>query len=84
MQAVVGTPYVERQNLTMRIQMRRLTRLTNAFSKKLSNLKAAMALQVTWYNFGRVHGSLRVTPGMEAGITDHVWTMGEVLEHSKE
>ena len=61
--------------------VRRLTRLTNAFSKKLSNLKAAMALQVAWYNFGRVHGSLRMTPAMEAGIAEHIWTMEELLEN---
>lgn len=76
----VSTSYIERLNLSMRMEMRRLTRLTNAFSKKLSNLKAAMALQVAWYNFGRVHGSLRVTPAMEAGITDHIWTMEELLD----
>ena len=74
----VSTSYVERQNLTMRMQMRRLTRLTNAFSKKLDNLKAALALHFAWYNFGRVHGSLRVTPAMEAGVADHIWTMEEI------
>ena len=60
--------------------MRRLTRLTNAFSKKLDNLKAALALHFSWYNFGRIHGSLRVTPAMEAGIADHIWTMEELLD----
>lgn len=75
----VSTSYVERLNLSLRMEVRRLTRLTNAFSKKLSNLKAAMALQVAWYNYGRVHGSLRVTPAMEAGITDHIWTMEKLL-----
>ncbi len=60
--------------------MRRLTRLTNAFSKKLENLKAALALHFAWYNFGRVNGSLRVTPAMEAGIAGHVWTMKEILD----
>ena len=61
-------------------EMRRLTRLTNAFSKKLANLKAALALHFAWYNFGRVLGSLRVTPAMEAGIAEHIWTMGELLD----
>ena len=76
----VSTSYVERQNLTMRMSMARFARLSLAFSKKLNNLKAALALHFAWYNFGRVHGSLRVTPAMEAGITDHIWTMGELLE----
>ena len=53
--------------------MRRLTRLTNGFSKKLCNLKAALALHFTWYNFGRIHQTLKVTPAMEAGITDRLW-----------
>ena len=75
----ISTSFVERQNLTMRMQMRRLTRLTNAFSKKLSHLKAAVALHFAWYNFVRVHRSLRVTPAMEAGIADHVWTLPELL-----
>jgi len=75
----ISTSFVERQNLTMRMQMRRLTRLTNAFSKKLENLKAALAIHFAWYNFVRVHASLRVTPAMEAGLTDHVWTIAELL-----
>src|SRR5713101_3253181 len=75
----ISTSFVERQNLTMRMQLRRLTRLTNAFSKKLSHLKAAIALHFAYYNFGRVHSSLRVTPVMEAGITNHVWDLGELL-----
>ncbi len=75
----ISTSYVERQNLTMRMQIRRLTRLTNAFSKKLDNLKAAISLHFAWYNFVRVHSSLRVTPGMQAGITEHVWSMAELL-----
>jgi hypothetical protein len=70
---------VERQNLTMRMQMRRFTRLTNAFSKKLANLKAALALHFAWYNFVRVHSTLRVTPAMEAGITDHAWSLGAMI-----
>ena len=75
----ISTSYVERQNLTMRMQVRRLTRLTNAFSKKLANLKAAVALHFAYYNFCRVHSSLRVTPAMEAGLTDHVWSVYELL-----
>ena len=75
----VCTSYVERQNLTMRMQIRRFTRLTNAFSKKLENLKAALALHFCWYNFVRIHRSLRVTPAMEAGVTDRVWGLEELL-----
>jgi hypothetical protein len=71
---------VERQNLTIRRQMRRLTRLTNAFSKKWENLWAAYCVHFAWYNFVRRHQSLRMTPAMAAGITDHMWTMCEVLE----
>jgi hypothetical protein len=61
------------------MQMRRFTRLTNGFSKKLENLKAAVAVFMAWYNFCRVHQTLRVTPAMEAGLTDHVWTISELL-----
>ena len=75
----ISTSMVERQNLTMRMQMRRFTRLTNAFSKRLPNLKAALALHFAWYNFVRIHSTLRVTPAMEAGLTSHVWTLREVL-----
>jgi len=75
----ISTSYVERQNLTIRMQMRRFTRLTNAFSKKLDNLKAAIALHFAYYNFCRVHKTLRVTPCMEAKITDHIWDMAELL-----
>lgn len=78
--AHISTSHVERQNLTMRMQMRRFTRLTNAFSKKLDNLKAAVTLYFAWYNFCRVHQTLRVTPAMEGGLTDHVWTVRELLE----
>src|SRR5713101_7734645 len=73
------TSYVERQNLTMRISMRRFTRLTNAFSKKLENHAAMVALYFMYYNFGRVHQTLRVTPAMEAGISDHVWSIEEIV-----
>lgn len=75
----ISTSFVERQNLTMRMAMRRFTRLTNAFSKKLSHLKAAVALHFAYYNFCRVHSSLRVTPGMQAAITDHIWSMEELI-----
>jgi transposase-like protein/IS1 family transposase len=78
-EAKICTSHIERQNLTMRMQMRRLTRLTNAFSKKLENHRAAVALHFAWYNFCQIHGSLRITPAMEAGITDHVWSVGELL-----
>ncbi len=75
----ISTSFVERQNLTMRMAMRRFTRLTNAFSKKLSHLRAAIASHFAYYNFCRVHSSLRVTPCMEAGLTDHVWSIAELL-----
>jgi len=75
----ISTSFVERQNLTMRMSMRRFTRLTNAFSKKIENLKAAVALHFAHYNFMRVHKTLRVTPAMEAKITDHVWEWDELL-----
>lgn len=74
----VSTSFVERQNLTMRMGMRRFTRLTNAFSKKIDNLEYAVALHFMYYNFGRIHKTLRVTPAMEAGISDHVWTLEEI------
>jgi IS1 family transposase len=74
----ISTSFVERQNLTMRMNMRRFTRLTNAFSKKVENHAAAVALHYMYYNFCRVHQTLRVTPAMEAGITDHVWSLEEV------
>jgi len=75
----ISTSYVERQNLSMRMQMRRFTRLTNAFSKKVANHAAAIALYFMHYNFCRVHQTLRVTPAMEAGVTDHVWDHEEII-----
>lgn len=75
----ISTSYVERQNLTMRMQMRRFTRLTNAFSKKLEYLEASIALHFFHYNFMRIHQTLRVTPAMEAGICKHLWTWEEFL-----
>jgi IS1 family transposase len=74
----VSTSYVERQNLSMRMGMRRFTRLTNGFSKKAENHCHAIALYFLYYNFGRVHQTLRVTPAMEAGLSDHVWTVEEI------
>jgi len=76
----ISTSYVERQNLTMRMSMRRFTRLTNAFSKKVENLSYAVALHFMHYNFCRVHQSLRVTPAMEAGVSDHVWELNELID----
>ena len=74
----VSTSYVERQNLTMRMSMRRFTRLTNGFSKKIENHAHAVALHFMYYNFGRIHKTLRVTPAMEARISDHVWSLEEI------
>jgi IS1 family transposase len=78
--AQVSTSFVERQNLTMRMSMRRMTRLTNAFSKKLENQAHAVALHFMHYNFCRIHQTLRVTPAMEAGIADHVWELHEIAD----
>lgn len=75
----ISTSHVERQNLTMRMQMRRFTRLTNGYSKKLENHEAAIALHYMHYNFCRIHHTLRVTPAMEAGVADHIWTLEEVI-----
>jgi IS1 family transposase/transposase-like protein len=77
----ICTSHVERQNLTMRMQLRRLTRLTNAFSKKWENLKAALAVYFAYYNFIRVHQTLRMTPAMEARLTGHIWSWGELLAY---
>lgn len=74
----VSTSFVERANLTMRMGMRRFTRLTNAFSKKVENHAAAVALHFIHYNFARVHKTLRITPAMAAGISDHVWSLEEI------
>ena len=77
--AHVSTSYVERQNLTMQMSMRRFTRLTNGFSKKTENLAAAVALHFMHYNFAWIHQTLRITPAIEAGISDHVWSIDEVV-----
>jgi IS1 family transposase len=75
----ISTSFVERQNLTMRMQMRRYTRLTNAFSKKIENHVAMVALHIMHYNFCRIHQTLRVTPAMEAGISRDVWSIEEII-----
>jgi IS1 family transposase len=75
----ISTSYVERQNLTMRMSMRRFTRLTNAFSKKLENHSAAVALHYMHYNFARIHKTLRITPAMAAGVSNHVWSVDEIV-----
>jgi hypothetical protein len=75
----VSTSHIERQNLTMRMGNRRFTRLTNAFSKKVENHEHSAALHFMHYNFCRIHTSLRVTPAMEAGVADHVWSLEEVV-----
>ena len=80
--AHISTSYVERQNLTMRMSMRRFTRLTNGFSKKVENHKAAVALHFAHYNFVRVHRSLRVTPAMEARISERLWSLDELVERT--
>ena len=78
-EARISTSYIERQNLTMRMSMRRLTRLTNGFSKKWENFEKALGLHFAYYDFCKVHQSLRVTPAMEAGITDHIWSLDELI-----
>ena len=75
----VSTSYVERQNLTMRMHMRRFTRLTNGFSKKLENHMHAISLYFMFYNFCKIHKTLRVTPGMEAKLTDRVWSVNDIV-----
>ena len=79
-QKEISTSYIERQNLTMRMHMRRLTRLTNAFSKKLDNFKSAVSLHFAYYNFVRVHKTLRCTPAMAGGVTDTVWSIRDLVE----
>jgi IS1 family transposase len=78
----ISTSLVERQNLTMRMSMRRFTRLTNAFSKKIENLRAAVSLHFAHYNFVRVHRSLRVTPAMEARVSGRLWSLDELVERT--
>lgn len=76
----ISTSYVERQNLTIRMQQRRFTRLTNAFSKKFEHHVAAFALYAAHYNLCRVHETLRITPAMQLGVTDHIWSIGELID----
>jgi IS1 family transposase len=78
----ISTSLVERQNLTMRMQMRRFTRLTNGFSKKIENLRAAVSLHFAYYNFVRTHQALRMTPAMAAGIESRLWTLDELVEQT--
>ena len=78
--AHVSTSYVERQNLTMRMHMRRFTRLTNAFSKKVENHAYAVALHFMYYNFVKLHGKLRMSPAMAAGVSDRLWEIGDIVE----
>ncbi len=75
-----STSYVERNNLTMRMGMRRFTRLTNAFSKKIENLECAVALHFMYYNFSRIHRTLKVTPAMAAGVTNKLWEIKDIVE----
>ncbi len=76
----ISTSYVERSNLSMRMSIRRMTRLTNGFSKKLDNLKAAIALYFAYYNFVRIHRSLRVTPAMAAGASKTLWSIEDLID----
>jgi hypothetical protein len=75
----ISTSFVERSNLTLRMSSRRWTRLTNAFSKKIENMQHAASLQFMYYNYCRIHKTLRVTPAMEAELTDHVWELEELV-----
>jgi len=81
-QAHISTSLVDRQNLTMRMSMRRFTRLTNAFSKNVENLRAAVSLHFAHYNFVRVHRTLRVTPAMEARVSERLWSLDELVERT--
>ena len=79
----VSTSYVERHNLTMRMGMRRFTRLTNTFSKKIQNHAAMVAIYAVHYNFARIHKTLRITPAMACGLSDHVWSLDEIVMMSE-
>jgi hypothetical protein len=76
----ISTSYVESQNLTMRMHCRRLTRLTNAYSKKLENFRAAIGLYFGYYNFVKMHNTLRTTPAMAAGVVNELWTVADLVE----
>jgi len=82
-EAHISTSHIERANLSVRTHLRRFTRLALGFSKSLRNLKAAVAMYAGWYNMCRVHLTLRVTPAMEAGLTDHVWSIEELLREGR-
>jgi hypothetical protein len=75
----ISTSFVERQNLTMRMSMQRFAHLSNGFSKKVENHEHMLALHYMYYNFARIHQSFRVIPAMEAGVADHVWSLGEII-----
>ena len=75
-----STSYIERQNLTARMHVRRLTRLTNAFSRKVENLKASIALYVTWYNFVKYHRTVKTTPAVAAGVVERPWTIYDLVD----
>ena len=79
-EAKINTSFVERGNLTLRMQQRRFTRLTNAFSKRLPNHRAAVSLYVCWYNFCRVHETLRTTPAVAIGVAERVWSLAELVD----
>jgi len=79
----ISTSHIERQNLTLRMSLRRMTRLTNGFSKKLENLNAALSLHFAYYNFCRIHGSLGITPAMKAGLTGNIWGVEEILNYEE-
>jgi hypothetical protein len=81
---LISTSHVEKQNHTLRMHCRRLTRLTNAFSKKLENFKAAVALNFAYYNFCKIHGAIRMTPAMAAGVEASSWTVDELLQRCGE
>ena len=76
---LISTSYIERQNLTMRMSMRRYTRLTNGFSRKLENHAAATAIHFMHYNFARIHRTVRCSPAMAAGVTEKLWTIREIV-----
>ena len=82
--AHISTSYVERQNLTMRMHMRRFTRLTNAFSKKVENHAHAVAIHFMFYNFVRMHKTLRCSPAMAAGVTDKLWELADIIRITDE
>lgn len=79
----ISTSHIERQNLTLRMSLRRMTRLSNEFSKKFENLNAALNLHFAYYNFCRIHGSLRMTPTMKTGITSTIWTLQDILNYEE-